>query len=313
MIEQPKKTAISETTIVDDEKVDPDAPLEKTAFINEELAVIEHPMITTNLKKSLVHLHKVGGFRARWRGLGISMVYHFCHALLAQCLMVPLMFINPMMQPLGFIIASVLLARIHMTWTHIMVSGPSEKPWYRRMPRGMRVWKALFLPSLVYAVSQQLVVVLPMVTFFVTQVPPSDSTTDGLVFRLFCSLVTAECVALFFLMPASVVLTRVEASLLPEDEDTIVEFDRTINGAAPAAIALDSPKGNRALFVQAWHTVDKACRIRIMKFYVKYFFLQCALVTLMVTSFWGIIMVVGVDNVANFVEEMIGDWDPLRQ
>ncbi|KAI7367859.1 hypothetical protein KC336_g21164 [Hortaea werneckii] len=92
--------------------------------------------------------------------------------------------------------------------------------------------------------------------------------------RLLAVPTTALFVALAVLLPASVTLTRLEATLLPEDETTLVPFDReaivsedinpTVRGAS------------RALFVQAWRSFDSAARLRLVKLYVKMIMAQLA-------------------------------------
>ena len=73
-------------------------------------------------------------------------------------------------------------------------------------------------------------------------------------------------VALAVLLPASVTLTRIEATLLQEGEETIVPFDKeSIIGDIDTTVR----GGCRALFVQAWRSFDRASRWKLIKLYVK--------------------------------------------
>ncbi|KAK4991562.1 hypothetical protein LTR50_001756 [Elasticomyces elasticus] len=282
MIESP-----TSTLLVEPKSSDLDASSEKQPLMGEqdvELTLIPHRPLTSNLRSTIVHLHRIGGFHARWRGLGASIVYHMTHgfavALFSGFFPIP--------GPLSFVMASVLLARIHMTWTHVMISQSSAKPWFKRIVPGRHVFKVLALPSLVFALAQQATCFLPIGVALALDLPEQISQAKNLgeisnadfavlALKVLAVPATALLVAISVLLPASVTLTRIEASLLPEDEDTIVPFDRTLNGALPAAISLDengepvpcTRKACRALFVEAWRSFDRAARLRLVKFYVK--------------------------------------------
>ncbi|KAI6865614.1 hypothetical protein KC334_g19962, partial [Hortaea werneckii] len=105
MIESPSTTAIIEPASKDDlpppaysEEAyadEPDAPRkdEKEGLLpseamardepanNEdvEITVIDHTPVTASIRSTIGLLHSVGGFRARWRGLGASILYHALH------------------------------------------------------------------------------------------------------------------------------------------------------------------------------------------------------------------------------------------
>ena len=71
---------------------------------------------------------------------------------------------------------------------------------------------------------------------------------------------------LLICIPANVALVRVQASMLPEDCEPIVPFDRTYGGLVKSVE--EGGKG-RLWMTQAWKTFDWNSRIRLMKFYVK--------------------------------------------
>lgn len=286
MIEQPKTTIVEGSRYSIDES-DPDAPLEKARLIDEEVTVIREEPVTSKIRKTIRLLHSVGGFRARFRGLGVSIFYHAAHAFTAN-LINTLTLGNLFFGVFGYLVASLALARIHMTWTHIMISQPSEKPWYRRIPNERKIWKALALPSLVFAVAQQLTFALPVGVFFVLGLHRTeDLPIDGhemsncarsmTLLKFLAIPVTALAVALLILLPASVTLTRIEASMLPEDQETIVNFDRTLNGAVVSPIALGRGEA-KTLFIEAWRSFDRAARIRLIKLYAKLFAIQAMVV-----------------------------------
>ena len=82
---------------------------------------------------------------------------------------------------------------------------------------------------------------------------------------------------LLIVVPAEVSLKRVEASMLPEEEYTIVPFDKTFAGKfKPEALG-----GSGAVTVlDAWKTFGKEPRLRLIKLYGKVFAIQLAVAIL---------------------------------
>ncbi|KAI7347598.1 hypothetical protein KC354_g13889 [Hortaea werneckii] len=320
MIESPSTTAIIEPASKDDlpppaysEEAyadEPDAPRkdEKEGLLpseamardqpadNEhvEITVIDHKPVTASIRSTIGLLHSVGGFRARWRGLGASILYHALHGFLTNLLASFLGF-GLLGNALCYIFTSLALMRVHMLWTHSMIAHPTNKSLFARfVPRNQ--CRVLLLPTLVHAVAQQATFILPLAVAIAMGLGPDmmaskphghpDSISDDAsphkqgcammlnLLRLLAVPTTSLFVALAVLLPASVTLTRLEATLLPEDETPLVPFDReaivsddinpTVRGAS------------RALFVQAWRSFDSAARLRLVKLYVKMAMAQLA-------------------------------------
>ena len=220
MIESPSRTAIVEPKPPAYTE-EPDAPLEKEPLIpadaDVEVTVIEHKPITSSIKATVFHLHRIGGFRARWRGLHLAVLYHFLHAMLANFLAAFLGF-GIIGEALVYIFVSLGLARLHMAWTHSMIAYPSSKPWFRRLP-ARKQCKALLLPALVYAAAQQATIILPVGVAFALGVthPQGEHIKDAihhedcskmvsLGVRILAVPVTYILVGLAVLLPASVTL-----------------------------------------------------------------------------------------------------------
>lgn len=318
MIESPSSTAIIESkppayadepnAIVEKEML---LPSEATADADVEVMVVNHKPITANLKQTMRHLHRVGGFRARWRGLGVSMIYHLAHFMLANFLSHLLGF-GLLGESLCYIFTSVTLCKLHMCWTHAMIAAPSQRPWYRRdlsLPRG----SALLLPSLVFAVAQQATLIMPLAVFFliapvgVNQEYLKEHHGDCsrmalLALRFLAVPATGLAVAFGVLLPAAVTLTRIEAAFLPESEETIVPFNR--QALLSSAELVRGGRGSGTLFVTAWRSFDLAARLRLIKFYVKMIFVQLFLVNLGLLTIFTEVFVLGVggDSLALFIK-----------
>jgi hypothetical protein len=278
MIESPSTTAIVEQKLpayADEE------PLIPHADIDVEIIVINRKPITASLCTTLRHLRRVGGFFARWRGLGIRILYSFAYALVSSILSSTLgtlifgrtLFGNTVVS----ILTSLLLVRVHMLWTHTMIAHPTTRSVLQRIvPRAQ--CKHLVLPTLVYVAAQQATFLVPLGVahlldlsiFFdnaLLAVQQDDRTAlASLALRVLAVPTTAALIALFVLLPASATLTRIEAALLPADMQPIVSFDRA---ALVGSIDLTARGSSRALFVAAWRSFDGAARVRMLKLYAK--------------------------------------------
>lgn len=318
MIESPSSIAIVEPaskppgyTETLPEK-EPLVPLE-SADSDVEITVINHKPITAKLATTIHHLHRIGGFRARWRGLGLSMLYHALHGILSNFLAATLNcgFVG---HSLVYVFVSLALARLHMIWTHSMIAYPSAKHWSRRVvPR--KQCKAVLLPSLVFALAQQATFILPVAVAFALGVPELThaqfahaakhedcSAVLSMALRILAVPATALVVALAVLLPASVTLTRIEATLLPEDEETIVPFDRE---AIIGEIDITARGGCRKLFVEAWRSFDRSARLRLIKLYAKMVVAQFAIVVIGLHLMMAEVFVIGGERLGLFVKSAV--------
>jgi len=87
-------------------------------------------------------------------------------------------------------------------------------------------------------------------------------TAGQLFFAMFLTI------ALFILLqiPATVAMVRVAASMLPEEDETIVPFDRTFGGlTTPEIIGGQGKIG----IVEAWRSFNWECRRRLLRTVIK--------------------------------------------
>jgi len=196
------------------------------------------------------------------------------------------------------IIATVLCAQLSLAWTHIVISDPNPKPWFRRIP-SIKTWKKVAGPTAVYAVAEQLAVVLPayLATTFNFFGNPEDITNnaDAWIMLLKALSVLALTIALAFLViiPAKVTLTRVQASLLPDEVESIVPFDRSFGGKViPEIVGGSGVIG----MLDAWKSFDWNARVRLVKAYAKVMAMQFALsILFFVTMIAQVALIVGKD------------------
>ena len=306
MIETPPTTAVIKVTDVDAEH--PDDPLdypdekhpEKTQLLEPELVLVKSKPITARLHTAIKHLQSRAGFASRYRGLQVAIVYHVAHHILMQPLMMATggaMFSRAFMA----IIATVCLCRIKMTWTHIVISDPSPKKWYRRIPE-RKTFLKIVGPTAIYALATQATILVPEFLFAVFDLPKwvqqpesfaklTDAEQQAVFVKIFVVCLSGLAVGAFALFPASVALKRVQASMLPEEDETIVPFDRTFNGKVVPEVTGGSGKIG---MLDAWKTFDWSARIRLVKLYAKVFAIQTVLtVFFFMSTIWALRCIVG--------------------
>jgi len=285
MVENPS-AAITISPSTDPE--DPDAPLEKEGLLEAGpvITLVHSRPITFQIRTTLRHLTSQAGRLARWRGLAAFIFYIFTTALTTNILDMILPPIVPARLMVLSALAAVLLARVHAAWTHIVISLPSTKRFYQRIPP-MSSWRQLWIPAAVKASAGYAAIYVAMGFVQVFQLHRIDAREFSeytgmqwftLVLRavgLFSFLLFS---ALFVILPATVTLTRIEASLLPEEEETIVPFDRTFGGkVVPTILGGTGCIG----FIEAWRTFNWEARRRLVKLYIKIFFIMLAVTILM--------------------------------
>ncbi|KAJ7230300.1 hypothetical protein GGX14DRAFT_410405 [Mycena pura] len=290
MIESPSSVAVVEQKLpayTDDE---PLIPSEADAVFDVEISVVNRKPITASVCATMRHLRSVGGFFARWRGLGVRILYGFAEALVGAFLwhtVGRLMFgPNNLFGSMVLSIAtSLILVRVHMLWTHAMIAHQATTSLRRRLvPRAQ--CKPLLLPTLAVAAAQHATVLVPLGVAHLLGLPnmSEDAALAALrdadpaalallALRLLAVPAAAALVAFFALLPATVARTRIEAVLLPADAQPVVPFDRA---ALVGSIDLAAPRASRALFVAAWRSVDRPARVRLLKLYAKMLAAQLA-------------------------------------
>jgi len=258
---------------------DPDAPLDdKKIQAVEELVLVKEPMITSNLRRTIMHLRAHAGYLSRFRGLSVFVV----HGLLLARLTGFFRMFHFIPVGVDGVLAAVLLARLRLAWTHIVISEASPKYWFQRLADN-KAWKKIVGPTAILSICEQLAVLLPLnvAKSFGLQIladPKAISELNCAAMKILAMKVfTVFALGIFMsvavVIPVTVSLTRVQASLLSEEEETVVPFDRSFGGKLSSAIA----GGSGVLGLRdAWKTFDWNSRIRLIKIYLKVAAMQLA-------------------------------------
>jgi len=238
---------------------------------HREAAIIEQAPITSSLYSISKHLRAVGGLLGRFRGFSMYIIYqmllvHFFDAL---------RFVLPRF--IAYPATALLFAIPRMTWTHIIVSSPTSRPWFRRFPsiKDAAVhMRKIAGPTTLVAMAE-----IAAVVIFVELCPTEIRNPEvidkdemdcvkmqALIYGTILAGLASLSWTAFVTVPATGVLAKIQTSLLHEDEDTILVVDRTENMG----------------FAAAWASFDWNARARVYKAYAKFFAIQLAFVLLMI-------------------------------
>ncbi|KAJ5138246.1 uncharacterized protein N7515_003094, partial [Penicillium bovifimosum] len=254
---------------------DPDPT--KPSNVEESGLIAATPVkpITSKLRTAVKHLRNRAGFWSRFRGMGMFLAYTGARGFLTSCLAVSST--SYLSQFVIQSLISVLLATWQMAWVHIVISEPSPKRFYQRIP-SYKTWIKIAPAAALQDVLTTAAFFLPMsVADFAGWL---DTTNDqdivpiqGLCRFMGVTLIPAV-LAFLISMPARVIFVRVAASMLPEEDESIVPFDRSFGGKVSPAITGGSGKIG---LMDAWTTFDWAARVRFAKVIGKTFVMQVAL------------------------------------
>jgi hypothetical protein len=241
----------------------------------EHQASAFHP-ITSSLWRARRHLRSIGGVWSWFRGVGIHILLGFLVSLLST--QIGLLVPNVLFEAFVSIVVFILFTRLYVLWVHIVISVPSSKNWYQRFVNRSQI-KRVMGPMAFYALSAQLVWLVPYALVILLGMYKYGNEDEKYELDARC-LVPVLCgifIAVFVFFPATVILVRVAASELPEEEATIVPFDRTFGGrVAP---------GERLKMRDAWKSFTWEALMRVVKIYVKTFLLQA-----MIVALWGAVV-----------------------
>ncbi|GFF24161.1 hypothetical protein IFM46972_00949 [Aspergillus udagawae] len=246
-----------------DSDIDPTKPVDA---VEPELAAVPPKPVTSKLRTTIKHLRARAGPWSRFRGMSMFLTYLFTQSFLLSGMPFSLDQFIP--QLIFQMVVGVLLANLQLAWVHIVISEPSPKRFYQRIP-GYKAWlKIAPVVAFEHAVAG-LAFYLPLVLMQACGVldglasapedgvPPAEAVRHALTVVALPSLLS-----LIATIPARVIFIRVAASMLPEEDESIVPFDRSFGGKVTPAILGGSGKLS---ITDAWKTFDRAARIRFLK------------------------------------------------
>jgi hypothetical protein len=103
--------------------------------------------ITRTLRTTIAHLRSRAGPWSYFRGLSI---YIFCEVLFV-CIVSLITTLHFIPYVVAAFIAQVLLSTFRMGWTWVVISEPSSKLWFRRLP-SIKLWTTVAIPTALAAI-----------------------------------------------------------------------------------------------------------------------------------------------------------------
>ncbi|KAL7916068.1 hypothetical protein GGI35DRAFT_17712 [Trichoderma velutinum] len=231
--------------------------------------------VTSSLRSINRLLTSYGGFRANLRGFMCALTQSVLTGIVAS------IFSWGPVKPFAELLASLVMVQFATAWVHIVISHPSPRRFWRRLPPFKRAFEATWKAIVIYWAATQvhkwvpyLLAVLigfdaPTLDNLKKSSGASDALRDGDISYLIKATVYILLSTILYvvvIIPARVVVVRIQASLLPEDEDPIIPFDRSFDGKVEPAVVGGL---GYATITDAWSTFSKAAWRRVVILYAK--------------------------------------------
>jgi hypothetical protein len=199
--------------------------------------VVNPQSIINKIGTTIKHLRARVEYWSRFRGFSIFVVYAIAQSLIVYFLTVFTITHRPMGHIIATFIAYIILCRFEMAWVHIVISEPLPLPWYKRVPGGFKPWKKIVGTTALKSAACNLAITLLAIFAYrlsifylyitlntpMTEAQAKQTLLDLAIFFLICPAL------ILIKAPATVTFVRVAASILPEQDEPIVPFDRTFD------------------------------------------------------------------------------------
>lgn len=187
--------------------------------VNAELGASDAPL-SRRLVDSLRVLYAHQGLRIFVKGIHVAAIYQLSKIAVQYVLTATILY-PVSARPVADIVATVLLAEMHMSSTHATISGGIRTSKGRLWTHNRETWKKLLLPSLTQACA------LALLNWVSRSLPDLSGSSDNNTSEMLSAIAVSRAfVALiirsFVLAPAAAWLTLVEVSFLDSRQETLV-------------------------------------------------------------------------------------------
>jgi hypothetical protein len=248
-----------------------------TSDPDADVLVAQPKPITSKLRTAIRHLRARAGRWSRFRGLGLFLIWCICRTILVGILSFGAS-TQSILHAIAQIASDMALSTLELAWVHVVISEPSTKRLYKRIP-GPRSWVKIAPAVALRATASQLCFLLPLYLGTVLHafrpdkdaiilLPPEDRSPLAVLLAGLAVLVLSVTLTVLIEVPATVTMVRVAASMLPDDDEAIVPFDRTFGGKVTPAVTGGSGKIG---LLDAWKTFTWPSRVRLLKVLGKVF------------------------------------------
>ncbi|KAK3388023.1 hypothetical protein B0H63DRAFT_471356 [Podospora didyma] len=264
-------------------------------------------LVTKNIRSTLKHLRQIGGVKMWMRGFLAFVAWAFFTVVLElviYCIIGGLTINGSEHSALFFVadlfaglIASVMTSRIHCAWTHETLRDTSRLEnvkWFSLKYVSKEDSKLLILPTMRVELAAAFTFGFPLVATNLVFRPLLEAANNGAgagnaalaCIAVLSSFAVGILATVFVLMPALIARTRLEASLLPEEDDTLVPLDRTFSGkmadVREEQLTRKQFVGRFLSLKGAWATFDKKTLRRSVWLSVKYHFISTVVGMMMI-------------------------------
>lgn len=289
----------------------PGAP--KPNPVDPDVLLLKKAPITSSLRGTVQHLRAKAGFKSRFRGFTIFLVWAMSRGIIGGIITNIPGLRNPFGAMIAHVLAEVCLSTFHLTWIWIVISDPSPLPWYKRLPPFRSSFPRIAPAVAVQALANQVATTLPVLLcgawgpfrrFGDDYSVPIEKGDLAHAFGQSILLI-GTMLALFLLLsiPATVTLTRVAASMLPDSDETIVPFDRSFGGKVTPAILGGQGKIG---MLEAWRSFGWYQRRNLLRVVTKAFLLIFAVWMLFGMIIMGEVHFIGGDSLRNSMKGRMG-------
>ncbi|KAI1461056.1 hypothetical protein F4805DRAFT_414598 [Annulohypoxylon moriforme] len=254
----------------------------KTIEVDESLASSSKP-ITSSLRSTYRHVRSIAGKRSLLRGVKCWVILRFATFtptfLLDRIPFVPAAVVWP--------IASLATLPLYTAWTHFIITEPNDKNfWYRLPPLGL-VYRGVTRAALPYFLVRGFegYIASTMMYTLVGWTPSRGSIAAWLLY-----IIAGFVVWVCLVIPAHAIFIRVQASLLREEDRTVVPLHHSIT--------FHRAEGRQYMStLDAWRSFSRASWARLFKLYAKISLfclaLEAVIALLAVAEYFGIIAIMG--------------------
>ncbi|KAJ8099245.1 hypothetical protein POJ06DRAFT_291699 [Lipomyces tetrasporus] len=254
-----------------------DAQLEARLLERNLTYAGRHP-VTSSLRRTAAYLRHEAGPWSLFRGMS---AYIAKVAATVQCKDLGLLILPNILQPLLPLLVDFCVAPLSLVLTHIIITVPTKRTWFVRLRHTPLRLSLLTLPVLATEfIVHKFMDLLPNIVIFKVAWP--SMVQHGLLFgglMLLLGIAAYLAVFVFLSVPATIVRIRVQASLLPDEEQPIVPFDRKSFGT------ISSLRDAMYGVVSTWKTVGSSDRKRYAMSVVKLYVIGAAVVVV-ITMLW---------------------------
>ncbi|CAG8119565.1 unnamed protein product [Penicillium salamii] len=177
-----------------------------------------------------------------------------------------------------------------MAWVHRVIADKSPQNRYRRM-LGYKTWPRIAPAAALYNLAMCMTFSLPFAAVNMAGwalVAVGSPWKDVGHWKYLVGVILPVLFGIVLSLPVRIIFARVAASMLPEEDEPILPFDRSFDGKVDPVVS-----GKKELsLLDAWTTFGWSARIRFVKIFFKGLGIEIALgclgFTLMIFEAWVI-------------------------